>query len=106
VRALVQQIDPRVGLSDVQLMSAVVDETLMRERVVAQLGGFFGMFALTLASLGLYGVLSYGVTQRTREIGVRMALGARAADVVGLVVGQGMKLALLGTALGVAAGSR
>jgi ABC-type antimicrobial peptide transport system permease subunit len=68
--------------------------------MVAHFGGFFGFFALTLASLGLYGVLSFGVVQRTREIGVRMALGAHPRQVLGLVVGQGVKLALFGIGVG------
>jgi putative ABC transport system permease protein len=101
VRALVKQIDPRIDVADLRLMSDVIDESLTQERVVAELGGFFSVFALTLACLGLYGVLSYGVVQRTREIGVRMALGARATDVLRLVVGEGVKLALIGTLVGV-----
>jgi ABC-type antimicrobial peptide transport system permease subunit len=75
---------------------------LIQERLVAELGGFFSLFALTLASLGLYGVLSYGVVQRTREIGVRMALGALPRDVLALVVGEGLKLSSIGAAGGVA----
>jgi predicted lysophospholipase L1 biosynthesis ABC-type transport system permease subunit len=101
VRALVRQIDPKVGGGQVQLMTEVIDESLMQDRVLAQLGGFFSVFALLLASFGLYGVLSYGVLQRTREIGVRMALGASVRDVVALVVRQGLGLALFGCVLGI-----
>ena len=103
IRQLVKQIDPRVVVGGLRTLEDLVNSTLAQERLMAQLAGFFGVFALLLASLGLYGLLSYGVVQRTREIGVRMALGARAADVLGLVVGEGVKLALLGTACGIAA---
>jgi putative ABC transport system permease protein len=103
VRALIAGIDSRVRVGGLRLMDDVVDETLMQERVLAQLGGFFSVFALGLASLGLYGLLAYAVVQRTREIGVRVALGARPGDVLALVVGQGAKLALAGMLIGIAA---
>ena len=98
-----RQIDPRLGLKDVRTMEETIDRTIVQERAIAHMAGFFSVFALTLASLGLYGVLSYGVTQRTREIGVRMALGASSRDILSMVVRQGMLVALLGCALGVVA---
>ena len=76
---------------------------LTRERIVAWLAFGFGTLTLLLAALGLYGVLSYGVTRRTQEIGVRMALGARRLEVLGLVGGQSARLTVMGVALGLLA---
>jgi predicted permease len=101
LRAIVRQVDPQLDLAELATLDDVVNQTFLQERVVAQLGGFLSGFALILASLGLYGMLSYGVVQRTREIGVRMALGATASKVVAFFVGQGVRLALLGAVLGV-----
>ena len=78
-------------------------ESLAQQRFSATLLGFFGVTALALAVLGLYGVISYSVSQRTREIGIRVALGASHKSVLRLVVGQGMMLALIGVAIGVIA---
>ena len=86
---------------NVKTMDDVVNTSVHQERVVAQLGGFFGILALVLACLGLYGVLSFAVVQRTREIGVRVALGAQRRNILSLVVGQGVKLALTGAAVGI-----
>jgi len=87
---------------DVRTLDEVVNASVHQERVVAQLDGFFSVFALALACLGLYGLLSFAVVQRTREIGVRVALGAQRREVLSLVVGKGLKLALIGSALGLA----
>jgi len=105
LRRVVQEVDPTVRVRDVRSLNDVVNTALHQERVLAQLGGFFSLFALALACLGLYGVLSFAVVQRTREIGVRIALGAQRKDVLSLVVGQGLRLALLGLALGLVAAS-
>src|SRR5919197_1646073 len=83
-------------------MDDVVNASVHQERVIAQLGGFFSILALALACLGLYGVLSFAVVQRTREIGVRVALGAQRRNLLSLVIGQGVKLALAGAAVGIA----
>src|SRR6185369_2489857 len=100
LRPMIRQVDPRVTIKEVRTMKEVIDGTIVQERAIAQLASFFSVFALTLASLGLYGVLSFGVVHRTREIGVRMALGASVRDVLALVVRQGLALALLGCVLG------
>lgn len=84
-------------------MSEVVNRSMGRERFTMLLLGVFGVVALTLAAVGIYGMMSFGVRRRTREIGIRIALGAKPGDVLSLVVGQGMRLAVLGLAAGVAA---
>jgi ABC-type lipoprotein release transport system permease subunit len=76
--------------------SAVAQETLGMERLYARLLIFFGVLALILAAIGLFGVLAYSVSQRTKEIGIRMAFGAQVGQVIRLVIWQGMKLVLLG----------
>ncbi|MCI0485759.1 MAG: ABC transporter permease [Blastocatellia bacterium] len=103
LRQVAREVDPSIQVRDVRSLTEVVNRVLHQERVLAQLGGFFSLFALALACLGLYGVLSFAVVQRTREIGVRIALGAQRKDVLSLVVSQGLKLALLGLALGLVA---
>lgn len=83
-------------------MESIVAESLSRRRFQALLLGIFGAVALTLAAVGLYGVVSYSISQRTAEIGIRMALGAEPRDVLKLVVGEGLVLALVGIGLGLA----
>jgi ABC-type antimicrobial peptide transport system permease subunit len=83
-------------------MEDYIARSLDTRRFGMRLLGFFGATALFLASLGLYGVISYSVAHRTREIGIRMALGAERSSVVKLVVGQGFRLAAIGVALGIA----
>jgi predicted permease len=103
LRQVALEVDPTIRVRDVRSLNEVVNTSLHQERVLAQLGGFFSLFALTLACLGLYGVVSFTVVQCTREIGVRMALGAERKDVLILVVSQGLKLTLPGLALGLVA---
>ena len=81
-----------------------MDDTLLRERLLAILAGFFGLVALILAAVGLYGVLNYSVAQRTREIGIRLALGARHRVVVRVVIADILLLTVIGVAVGLAGG--
>ena len=81
-------------------MDDVLDASLRQERIIANLTGFFSLTALALACLGIYGALSVTVAQRTREIGLRIALGAQRVNVLSFVVGQGLKLAVIGSAIG------
>ncbi|MFL6290608.1 MAG: ABC transporter permease [Thermoanaerobaculia bacterium] len=95
-------VDATQPVNDVRLMEEIVSRSLGRQRFAALLLGGLAVLALLLAGVGIYGVLSYLVTQRTREIGVRMALGASARNVLGMVVRQGFLAVLLGVAIGVA----
>ena len=102
VRNLISQIDPGLPMINPKTEAEHVEALLLQERIMAQLSSFFGVVALLLCCAGLYGLLSYEVSRRTREIGIRMALGARRRNLIRLVVGQGVVLAAVGGLVGVA----
>jgi len=101
IRRAVQQVDPTMPLADVWLMQSRHDPEIRPWQLGATMFGVFGALALVVAALGLYSVISYSVAQRTGEMGIRIALGARAADIVSLVGSQGARLAGVGTAIAV-----
>jgi putative ABC transport system permease protein len=99
-RNVIRSLDPAQPVSDARTMESLIGTSLARARFNTLLLTIFAVVALLLAGVGIYGVMAYSVAQRTREIGVRMALGARAADVVRMVVRRGMMLSLAGVAIG------
>jgi predicted permease len=103
IRSMIGRVDENIPMMDPRTQSEHIESLLSEERTIAQLSSFFGILALLLACIGLYGLLSYEVTRRTREIGIRMALGAPPVDLVRMVVSQGIVLACIGTAVGIVA---
>ena len=102
-RDVVSSAGDNLPLSNVRTQTEQVDQILYQERLMSRLSSFFAVLALVLACIGLYGLLAYEVARRTREIGIRMALGAQQRDLLRLVVGQGIVLALIGVFVGVGA---
>lgn len=100
VRRVIHGIDPAQPVTQMRTMEAVVRETFARQRFSTLLVGSFSVVSLLLALVGIYGVLAYSVMERTREIGVRVALGAEPGGIVRLVLGRGMRVVLIGTLLG------
>jgi predicted permease len=102
LRREIHQLDPVVPLLNVHALKEDVDQTILVERLVATLSGFFGLVAVLLSAVGLYGVVSYSVTRRTREIGIRMALGAGRDSILRLVLGDVIAMVLAGAVIGTA----
>jgi predicted permease len=99
--AMIHSTDPNLSLANIQTLREEIDESLHQDRLVAILCAILGALALALTCVGLYGVLSFQVTRRTSEIGIRVALGARPQNILRLVVGQGMRLVLIGLFAGI-----
>ncbi len=102
IRGEFRSLDPNLPVTDVKTLTKHMNLSLFPARAVAALLAAFGLLALTLAAIGIFGVMSYSVSRRTREIGIRMALGANSKEVFKLVVGQGLKLTTIGAGLGLA----
>jgi putative ABC transport system permease protein len=103
VRESVQEVDKEQPVAEIRTMESIVTDAVTQPRFNLVLLGIFGGIALILSAAGIYGVMSYSVTQRTPEIGIRMALGAQTSDVLKMVVGQGMALAVIGIVIGLIA---
>jgi putative ABC transport system permease protein len=100
IRNEVRRLDPNLPIYDIKTFADQIDDSISQERMIALLSSFFGLFALLLAGLGLYGVMAYAVARRTREIGIRMALGAQAGNVLWLVLRETLLLVFIGVAIG------
>ena len=104
IRQLVAQVDPKVSLMTVRTIDQQIDRVLRHEHAVARLAGTFGGVAVVLAAVGLFGLLSYNVARRTREIGIRIALGASRGRLIGMILGEALMLVAMGAGIGLVAG--
>jgi predicted permease len=103
VRAVMKAFDPNLPATEFTTLEQIVDHAVAPRRLITHLLGAFSSLALVLAAIGLYGVIAYSVSQRTREIGIRVAVGAQRGDVLRLIVGEGFKTAVVGVVLGLVA---
>jgi predicted permease len=101
VRRIIQHADSRLPVFDVKTLTEQADESLVQDRLIASFSTLFGLLALALASVGLYGVMAHAVSRRTNEIGVRMALGAQPRQILDMVMRETLRLVVLGVAIGV-----
>jgi ABC-type antimicrobial peptide transport system permease subunit len=100
LRLAVKRLDPGLAVADVRLMNEIADASVASQRFALFLVGLFAALALVLATIGIYGVISYSVNQRMHEFGMRMALGAKPSDLMRLILGQGIKRAAAGALIG------
>src|SRR5216684_7368263 len=100
VRATLRQIDQAMPVDEFTSLGQIIDQAVSPKRLITILLGLFSLLALALASVGIYGVIAYSVSQRTQELGIRLALGATTRDVLELVIGDGMKPVLIGLIIG------
>jgi putative ABC transport system permease protein len=101
VRGKIAEVDPTIPLSGIRTMDEVVGASVSRPRLIALITGIFAGFALALSAIGIYGVMAYAVSTRRQEMGIRLALGAEPRDILRLVVGSGMRMALIGVGVGI-----
>ncbi len=102
VRRAVAQVDPALPIPEIVTIKSLIDDSLAQETLLARLSSLFGILALGMAAVGLYGVMAYNVSRRTNEVGLRMALGARQNEVMAMIMGETIALLLLGSAIGLA----
>ena len=105
IRQSIREVNPNLPIDEVLTLSERIDRSLVQQRLVAWLAAFFGLLALLLLCVGLYGTLSYSVARRTNEIGIRMALGAQRGAVIWLIFREAMLMVLIGVGIGLAVAS-